>query len=177
MTTINSKKFILLVLISSIIGINNFASAHIPKHLEHDIPKAQQIFEKRCTECHSINKALSSRTYRDWLSGISQRHGKSYEWISEEEARQIFLHLLVHLEPEFKISIQAKRLELKENWKILFCLISGFITIALLITTLIFGHSKKLRKKWFKGHSYFAIATFISAIIHGSYCFYIFMLR
>jgi len=166
--------FLLLIVVSPTMDMRGSASAQIPQNLRHDMEKADKIFLKTCTKCHSMETALSSRAYLDWLAGISQRHGKGSGWIPEEDARQIFLHLVVHLEPQFQMTVQAKRVEPKENWKILIRLISGFGTIALLIATLILGHSKTLRRKWFKGHSYFATATLISAIIHGGYCFYLF---
>jgi hypothetical protein len=174
MTAGKSVTFLLLIVVSSIMGIRCAVSAQIPEALRHDIEKAEGVFQKRCTECHSVNTALSSRAYRDWLAGISQRHGKGSTWIPDEDAKRIFLHLIVHLEPEFKTAIQAKRLEPKENWKILICLVGGFSTLALLITTVVLGHNKALRRKWFKGHRYFATATVIAAIIHGAYCFYMF---
>ena len=177
MKTVKAITFLVFIVVSSIMGIRGAVSAQIPENLRHDIEEAEGLFQKRCTECHSMNTALSSRAYRDWLTGISGRHGKSYDWIPEEEAKLVFLHLLVHLEPQVKATIEAKGFKPKENWKILICLISGFVTISLLITTLIFGHSKKLRRKWFKGHSYFAIITLISAIIHGAYCSYLFILK
>ena len=177
MTIVKAITFFLLIVVSPIMDGGGSASAQIPQALRHDIEKAGELFQKRCTECHSMETALSSRAYRDWLTGISDRHGKGYDWIPEEEAKLVFLHLLVHLEPQVKATIEAKRFEPKENWKILICLITGFMTIALLSTTLIFGHSKRLRRMWFKGHSYFAITTFVSAIIHGGYCSYVFILK
>jgi len=177
MTIMRTMAFLLpLVVVSPIMGIRGSASAQIPHTLQHDIEKAEEIFQKTCTECHSMDTALSSRAYLDWLAGISQRHGKGSGWISDENAKEIFLHLIVHLEPQFQIDIQAKKIEPKENWRILICLISGFSTIALLIATLVLGHSKTLRRRWFKGHGYFATATLITAILHGSYCFYFFVL-
>ncbi len=168
--------FLLLIVASSIMDIRCSAYAQLPEPLKHDIVAAEKLFEKRCTECHSVDTALSSRAYRDWRLGISQRHGKASDWLSDEDARRIFLHLVIHLEPHLKTTLQAKRVEPKKNWKILICLISGFSTIALLIATLALGHSKTLRRKWFKGHGFFATATLIAAIFHGSYCFYLFVL-
>ena len=155
-------------------AIHGAAYAQVSESLEHDTAAAEKLFERRCTECHSIDTALSSRAYRDWRLGISQRHGKDAGWLSDEDARLIFLHLVVHLEPQIKTAVQAKRIEPKENWKILICLVGGFTTLALLIATIVLGHNKALRRKWFKGHRYFATATLIVAIIHGAYCFYMF---
>jgi hypothetical protein len=177
MRAIRSTEIILAAFIGLAMALHSAAYGQVPEHLRHDIERAEQSFERRCTECHSINTAVSSRAYRDWLAGISQRHGKGSSWIPDEDAKRIFLHLIVHLEPQFEAAIQAKRIEPKENWKILICLISGFSTLALLITTVVFGHSKTIRRKWFKGHGYFATATLIAAIIHGSYCFYMFILK
>lgn len=176
MTIVKAMTFLLLIPVSLIMDIRRSASAQVPRTLRHDIEKAEEVFQKRCTECHSTETALSSRAYMDWLAGISQRHGKGSDWISEGNAKLIFLHLIVHLEPQFQRAVQARRLEPKENWKIFFCLISGFTTIALLIATIVLGHSKALRRKWFKGHGFFATATLIAAIFHGSYCFYLFVL-
>jgi len=176
MLTVKAKLGMFTILIGMAFGFHSAAHAHVPEYLQHDMEIAQQLFESRCTECHSIHTALSSRAYRDWLTGISQRHGKGLAWIPEEEARQIFLHLIVHLEPKIKTTVQAKMAEPKENWKILICLIGGFITLALLIAAVALGHNKALRRRWFKGHSYFATATLIAAIIHGGYCFYMFVL-
>jgi hypothetical protein len=170
-------EIILTILIGLTIGCHSVVHAHVPESLRHDIEDADQVFEKRCTRCHSLNTALSSRAYRDWLAGISERHEKGYDWIPDEEARLAFLHLIVHLEPHVKATVEAGTLKPKVNWEILICLISGFLTISLLATTLIFGHSKSLRRKWFKGHSYFAITTLISAIIHAGYCSYLFILK
>jgi hypothetical protein len=124
-----------------------------------------------------MDTALSSRAYRDWRAGISQRHGKGADWIPDEDATLIFLHLITHLEPALKTTVEAKAVEPKQNWKILIALISGFSTLSLLITTVFWGHSRTLRKRWFKGHAYFATATLIAAVIHGGYCFYIFGLN
>ena len=165
---------VLAIFIGFVIALHSAAYAQVPESLKHDIVAAQKLFEKRCTECHSVDTALSSRAYRDWRLGISQRHGKGSDWISDEDARRIFFHLVVHLEPQIKTAVQAERVEPKENWKILICFIGGFSTLALLVTTVVFGHSKTLRRKWFKGHGYFATATVIAAIIHGGYCFYMF---
>jgi hypothetical protein len=63
-----------------------------------------------------------------------------------------FLPLIVHLEPQIKTAVKAKRIEPKENWKILICLVGGFSTLALLIATVVLGH-KALRRKWFKGYN------------------------
>jgi hypothetical protein len=176
MQEIKAKQCILTILMGVVFMFHGAAYAQLPEHLQHDIEAAQQAFEKRCIQCHSLDTALSSRAYRDWLTGIAQRHGKGSGWIPEEDAKQIFLHLIVHLEPQVKTAVQVKIMEPQTNWKILICLIGGFVTIALLIATLILGHSKTLRRRWFKGHSYFATATLIAAIIHGSYCFYLFVL-
>jgi len=172
-----STELIFAAFIGLVMALHSGAYGQVPEHLRHDIETADQIFKRRCTECHSADKALSSRASADWLLGISQRHGKSYDWISEQEARQIFLHLIVHLEPTVKAISAEKPLVTKADWRILICLGSGLVTILLLITTLCFGHSKNLRRKWFRGHSYFALITLISAIIHGSYCFYLFILK
>jgi hypothetical protein len=172
-----SRQRVLIILIGVVMAVHGTAYAQIPEPLRHDIGAAEKLFERRCTECHSIDTALSSRAYRDWRLGISQRHGKDAGWLSDEDARLIFLHLVVHLEPQIKTAVKAKQVEPKENWELLICLISGFLTISLLVTTLIFGHSKTLRRKWFKGHGYFAITTLISAIIHGGYCSYLFILK
>jgi len=174
MRFITLTRVLLTILIGSVVGFHSAAYAQIPQTLRHDIEKADTIFQKTCTGCHSTDTALSSRAYLDWLGGISQRHGKDSGWIPDEDARQVFLHLLVHLEPEFQRTVQAKRVEPEENWKILICLISGFSTLVLLVVTVFFGHNRALRKRWFKGHRYFATATLIAAIIHGTYCFYIF---
>ena len=170
-------EIILTIIIGLTVGFHSAVYAEVPEHLRHDIVAAQESFEKRCTECHSVDTALSSRAYQDWRLGISQRHGKGSAWLSDEDSRRIFLHLVVHLEPQLKTAVQAKQVEPKKNWELLMCLISGFLTISLLVTTLIFGHSKTLRRKWFKGHGYFAITTLISAIIHGGYCSYLFILK
>jgi hypothetical protein len=174
MLAVKATEIILIILMGLTVGFDSAAYAQLPEFLRHDTVRAEKLFETRCTECHSIDTALSSRAYRDWRLGISQRHGKGAGWLSDEDARKIFLHLIVHLEPELKTAVQAEMVEPKENWTILICLISGFSTLALLIATVIFGHNKALRKKWFKGHSWFATATLIAAIIHGTYCFYLF---
>jgi hypothetical protein len=172
-----STEVVLAIFIGLVMAIHGAAYAQVSESLEHDTAAAEKLFERRCTECHSIDTALSSRAYRDWRLGISQRHGKDAGWLSDEDARLIFLHLVVHLEPQIKTAVQAERVEPKPNWEIIICLISGFVTISLLVTTLTFGHSKTLRRKWFKGHSYFAIMTLTSAIIHGGYCSYLFILK
>jgi len=176
MTFIKSMGFLLLAATCSTLSGTSAVNAHVPEALQHDIDKAQKVFQRRCTECHSLNTALSSRAYRDWLTGISQRHGKDYDWIPEGEAKLLFLHLVVHLEPQVKATIEAKRVEPEVNWKRLICLISGLATILLLATTFLFGHVRGLRRRWFKGHSYFATAALVSAILHGGYCTYIFVL-
>ncbi|MFW6115132.1 MAG: hypothetical protein ACOC6E_02415 [Thermodesulfobacteriota bacterium] len=175
MPAVKATQGILTIVIGMGLSFHAAAYAQLPQHLQHDVERAQQIFERRCTECHSMNTALSSRAYRDWLTGIAQRHGKGSGWIPDEDARLVFLHLIVHLEPQVKTAIQTEMLEPEVNWRILICLIGGFVTIALLIATLILGHSKTLRRQWFKGHSYFAAATLIAAVIHGGYCFYLFV--
>jgi hypothetical protein len=177
MRAIRSAQIILASFIGLALALHSAAYGHVPEHLQHDIETADRIFKTRCTECHSIDTALSIRVSSDWLLGVSQRHGKSYDWISEQEARQIFLHLLVHLEPKVKTIIEEQPLVAKGDWRIFLCLVSGLVTILLLITTLFFGHSRNIRRKWFKGHSYFAVMTLIFAIIHGSYCFYMFVLK
>jgi hypothetical protein len=169
-----SMEVVVIILIGLVMAIHSPAYAQLPKSLKHDAVAAEKLFEKRCTECHSIDTALSSRAYRDWRLGISQRHGKGADWLSDKDARLIFLHLVVHLEPQIKAAVQAKRIEPKEHWKILICLVGGFSTLALLIATVVLGHNKALRRKWFKGHRYFATATLVVAIIHGAYCFYVF---
>ena len=169
-----SAGFVLVV--GVVISLHSAAYAQVPESLQHDTAAAEKLFEKKCTECHSMDTALSSRAYLDWRLGISHRHGEDASWLSDEDARLIFLHLIVHLEPQLKTPAQAKRIEPKENWKILICLIGGFTTLALLIATVVLGHKKALRRKWFKGHGYFAAATLIFAIIHGAYCFYMFVL-
>jgi hypothetical protein len=174
MRSLLSTQGVLIIFILLVMAIHSAAYAQLPESLEHDIVAAEKLFESRCTECHSIETALSSRAYRDWRLGISQRHGKDAGWLSDEDAKLIFLHLVVHLEPQIKTAVQAKRIEPKENWKIIACLIGGFSTLALLITTIVLGHNKSLRRKWFKGHRYFATATLVVAVIHGAYCFYTF---
>jgi hypothetical protein len=169
-----STQGVLIIFIFLVMAIHSAAYAQLPESLEHDIVAAEKLFERRCTECHSIETALSSRAYRDWRLGISQRHGKGADWLSDKDARLIFLHLVLHLEPQIKTAVQAKRIEPKEDWKNLICLVGGFSTLALLITTVVLGHNKPLRRKWFKGHRYFAMATLVVAIIHGAYCFYMF---
>jgi hypothetical protein len=177
MTIGKAMAFLLpLIVVNSIMGIRCSAYAQLPEPLQHNMVAAEKLFEKRCTECHSIDTALSSRAYRDWRLGISQRHGKGPDWLSDKDARLIFLHLVVHLEPNLKTTLEAKRVKPKENWKILICLVSGFSTITLLIATFVLGHNRTLRRTWFKGHGYFATATLIAAVFHGSYCFYLFVL-
>ena len=177
MLAVKAIEIILIILMGLTVGFDSAAYAQLPESLKHDAVAAEKLFERRCTECHSLDTALSSRAYRDWLTGIAQRHGKGAGWIPDEVAERIFLHLIVHLEPQLKTVVQAKMVEPKENWKILICLIGGFTTLVLLVATVVFGHSKALRRKWFKGHSWFAAATLIAAIIHGGYCFYLFGLN
>jgi hypothetical protein len=176
MSQVSVTEIALTMLIGVTVGFGSHAYAQVPEALQHDRAAAEKLFERKCTECHSLDTALSSRAYRDWRLGIAQRHGKGPGWISDEDARLIFLHLIIHLEPQLETAVPAERGEPKENWKILICLISGFSTLALLIATMILGHSKTLRRKWFKGHSYFAIASLVAAVIHGGYCFYMFVL-
>jgi hypothetical protein len=169
-----AAQVVLIIFAGVVVALQSDAYAQVPESLQHDVEAAEKLFERKCTECHSVRTALSSRAYRDWRLGISQRHGRDAGWLSDEEAQRIFLHLVVHLEPQFKTAVQAETVEPKENWKILICLISGFTTLTLLIATVILGHSTTLRRKWFKGHSYFATATLVAAVIHGGYCFYMF---
>ncbi len=146
-------------------------------YLKHSKKEAQRLFEKDCTRCHSAKTALSRRTYQDWLAGITERHGKSAGWIPEKDAKKIFFHLIVHLEPELKQLVTGKNVVVQKNWTLLLCTISGILTFVLLILTYLFAHNKKLRKKWFKGHRTFAKITLLVAIFHGGLCFYLFVLK
>ena len=146
-------------------------------YLKHNKKEAQKLFEKDCTRCHSAKTALSRRTYQDWLAGITARHGKSAGWIPEKNAKKIFFHLIVHLEPELKRLVAGKNVVVEKNWAILLCTISGILTFVLLILAYLFAHNKKLRKKWFKGHRHFAKATLLVALFHGGLCFYLFVLK
>jgi len=146
-------------------------------YLEHNKKEAQKIFEKDCTRCHSAETALSRRTYQDWLLGITYRHGKSKGWLPEQDAKEIFFHLIVHLEPELKQLVAAKHLVIVKNWTILLCTISGLLTFLLLCLTLLFAHNQKLRRRWFGAHRNFAKATLVVALFHGGLCFYLFVLR
>ncbi|MFP4036353.1 MAG: hypothetical protein ACLFUE_02400 [Desulfobacteraceae bacterium] len=177
MTALKKAVGVLIVLIISNISLYSAVYAHLPEHLQHDIEAAQLSFETRCTQCHSSDTAVSARAYRDWLTGISQRHGKGLGWIPDDDAEKIFLHLIVHLEPKSKTAVKAGMVEPKKNRKVQICLVGGLTSLGLLIATVLFGHSKRLRRRWFKGHRYFAFATLIIAVTHGLYCFYIFTLN
>ncbi len=146
-------------------------------YLKHNKKEAQRLFVKDCTRCHSAKVALSRRTYQDWLAGITERHGKSAGWIPEKDAKKIFFHLIVHLEPELKQLVAGKNVVVQKNWALLTCTISGILTILLFFLTYLFAHSKKLREKWFKGHKTFAKITLLIAIFHGGFCFYLFVMK
>ncbi len=146
-------------------------------YLKHNRKEAERIFKKDCTKCHSAKTALSRRAYQDWLLGITYRHGKSKGWIPEKDAKKIFFHLIVHLEPEFKQLTGSKNIIVIKNWSILLCTITGISTFLLLCLTLLFAHNKFLRRKWFSAHRNFAKATFVIALFHGGLCFYLFVLK
>jgi len=146
-------------------------------YMKHDRIKAQKLFEQYCTKCHSAQTALSRRTYQDWRVGVTYRHGKSQDWLPEKDAKEIFLHFIVHLEPELKRLISGKNILIEKSWRILITTVSGILTFILLFLTYLFAHSKHLRKKWFKAHKTLAKATFVIAILHGGLCFYLFVLK
>ena len=156
----------------------NKLSAKTLHYVEHDSKIAEKIFEKRCTECHSKKKALSKRAYKIWKKGITYMHDKPVKWLSDNESRLIFLHMVIHLEPEIKAVILKEKKDKREiNWWIFFTYFTGFITIILMIITFSIAYNKKLRKKYFKKHKMFGQLTVLMSIIHGLYSFYIFVIR
>ena len=147
-------------------------------YIEHDSKLAEKIFEKKCTQCHSKDKALSMRAYKIWKNGITYMHDKSPKWLNDKEARLIFLHMVIHLEPEIKKALLSEKSQKKSiNWWIFFTYFTGIITIILMIITFSIAWNKKLRKKYFKKHKMFGQLTVIMSIIHGLYSFYIFVIR
>jgi len=147
-------------------------------YIEHNSKVAQKIFEKRCTECHTKKKALSLRAYKIWKNGLTYMHDKSNKWLNDKEARLIFLHMVIHLEPEIKEAILKEKKEKNQiNWWIFFTYFTGFITIFLMLITFSIAWNKKLRKKYFKKHKMFGQLTVLMSIIHGLYSFYIFVIR
>ena len=146
-------------------------------YIEHDSKVAEKIFEKKCTQCHSKDKALSIRAYKIWKNGITYMHDKSPKWLSDKQSRLIFLHMVIHLEPEIKAAILNEKEKKEINWWIFFTYFTGIITIILMIMTFSIAWNKKLRKKYFKKHKMFGQLTVIMSIIHGLYSFYIFVLR
>ena len=173
------------VTVTLIVGQSSSLSAEkgysLPKetatYLKHNKKEAQRLFEKDCTKCHSEETALSRRAHQDWLLGITYRHGKSKEWIPENEARKIFFHLIVHLEPELKEMVSKGNIIIVKNWSVLLCILSGILTLLLLITTFSIAYFKKLRVRWFKFHKKIAKVTIMVAIFHGGLCLYLFVLR
>jgi len=146
-------------------------------YLKHNKVEAQKLFVKDCTKCHSEKTALSRRTYQDWLTGITYRHDKSEKWIPEEDAKKIFFHLIVHLEPELKQLVAGGNVVVEKNWLIILCTVSGILTLVLFFLVFSFANFKKLRKRWFKLHMRLAKITILIALFHGGLCFYLFVLK
>jgi len=147
-------------------------------YIEHNPEVAQKLFLQKCTKCHTEKKALSLKTYKIWKDGLLYMHDKPEKWLNDKDAKLIFLHLLIHLEPDIVNTIlKSRKSEKRINWWIFFTYFTGILTIIFMLITFAIAWHKKLRKKYFKKHRYFAQITVALSIIHGLYSFYIFVLR
>ena len=97
-----------------------------------------------------LKKALTRRTYQDWKLGVAYRHGKPEDWLSDEEAHEIFMHLIVHVEPELKEVILKQSTFNLANWRFLLVYISGALAFLLFLGTFALGKFKALRRRYFR---------------------------
>lgn len=177
MKKIATFALIILALSALAIGFYGLPQAHVPRHLQHDMTLAHGLFIKNCTRCHPAQQALTRRAYQDWLVGITIRHGEARGWIPEEEAIEIFHHLVVQLEADFAIMVEEDSFPVTSSWQKKFSFYSGILSILLIATTFLFGHSQTLRTRWFMGHKFFAISTLCFAIIHGGFNLFVTFFR
>ncbi|MCD6293526.1 MAG: hypothetical protein J7M20_01090 [Deltaproteobacteria bacterium] len=147
------------------------------EYLKHSEKTAQKLFEEKCTQCHSAKQALSKRTYLDWKDGIAYRHGKSEDWLSDYDARNIFMHLVVHLEPEVKESALSQSGFDKTNWRFILVYLIGILAYCFLVITFLIGSVKSLRRRFFRWHRFWASFTITIASVHVLYVFYFFFLK
>ncbi len=138
---------------------------------------AQTLFEKKCGACHETQKALTRRTYQDWKLGVAHRHGKPENRLSDKEAREIFMHLIVHVEPELKEVILKQSTFNLANWRFLLVYISGALAFLLFLGTFAVGKFKALRMRYFKYHRRLAHVAVLLASFHVIYGFYLLWFR
>ncbi len=142
------------------------------KYLKHDPKIAEKLFEAKCTRCHSKEKALSRRTFQDWKLGITLRHKQPKNWLSDQEAKIIFLHMVVHLEPEITEIAFQKSIS-KPNWRFILIYLSGGLAFTFLGLTFLVGKFKTLRRRFFKRHRTLAHIGIFFAVFHISYILYL----
>ncbi len=156
---------------------NSPVSPPAAAHLEHSPQKAQELFRKKCTGCHSAARALSRRTYLDWKDGIAYRHGKPDSWLSDDDARNLFLHLVVHLEPEVKEAALSQAGDSKTNWRFILTIAIGTLAYVSLLITFLIGSVKPLRRRFFRRHRRWAFFAIGIASVHALYVLYFFFLK
>jgi len=61
-------------------------------------PKA--LFEKRCSRCHSLDKANRTETPERWKAIVEKMKAKWFSGISEEDAEVITRYLIGNRSPE-----------------------------------------------------------------------------
>lgn len=156
---------------------NGSISQKAVAYFEHSPEKAQDLFEEKCTSCHSAEQALSRRTYLDWKEGISYRHGKSSNWLSDDEARSLFMHLVVHLEPEVKEAALSQTGFDTTNWRFILTSLIGILAYGSLLVTFLIGSVKSIRRRFFRRHRPWAFFAISLASFHVLYVFYFFFLK
>ncbi len=156
---------------------NGFVSQKAAAYFEHSPQKAQELFKKKCTGCHSADQALSRRTYLDWKDGIAYRHGKSDKWLSDDDARILFMHLVVHLEPEIKDAALSQAGYSKTNWRFILTISIGILAYVSLLITFLIGSVKPLRRRFFRRHRRWAFFALGIASVHALYVLYFFFLK
>lgn len=177
----NKIFFVILILLfiypAVLLANDGPASQKTIEYLKHSKKTAQKLFEEKCTQCHSAKQALSKRTYQDWKGGIAYRHGKSEDWLSDDEARNIFMHLVVHLEPEVTESVLSQSGIDKTNWRFILVYLIGILAYCSLLITFLIGSVKSLRRRFFRRHRFWASFTIAIASVHVLYVFYFFFLK
>ncbi|UCF88768.1 MAG: cytochrome c [bacterium] len=75
-------------------AVGLFAAGSLAVAQDFDMETASQLFEAKCSRCHSVDRPKGkSKTRDEWSSTVKRMQGKMAGWFSDEEAETIIEYL------------------------------------------------------------------------------------
>ena len=78
----------------AIIAIGLFVFGSLAFAQDFDMEKASQLFEAKCSKCHSVERPKGKvKSREEWTATVKRMQAKSPGWYSDEEAETLIEYL------------------------------------------------------------------------------------